>query len=143
MTTNNLYPLLNKEMHFFDKNYKRGAGWYTAWMPARPEAGSAAAQTGPTVSGEATPFYIAEKKGEACERIAAQLPDAKVIVLVREPVARAYSEYQMKARRVATQNDFLEKLSRHARARRVPARAAGQRQLARAAHVGGRLWGHS
>jgi hypothetical protein len=45
---------------------------------------------------EATPFYIASR--HACRRISETVPEVKIIVLLREPVARAYSEYQMKKR---------------------------------------------
>ncbi len=38
--------------------------------------------------------------------------NVRLILLLREPVARLYSEYQMKARRVQQQNDFLA-LARH------------------------------
>lgn len=59
----------------------------------------------PPLYGESTPFYIASRL--ACPRIAELLPHVKMIVLLREPVARAYSEYQMKKRRVDIQNDFV------------------------------------
>lgn len=45
---------------------------------------------------EATPFYIASR--DACKRMSVTIPDVKLIVMLREPVARAYSEYQMKKR---------------------------------------------
>jgi len=35
------------------------------------------------------------------------IPNIKLIVLLREPVSRAYSEYQMKKRRVDKQNEFI------------------------------------
>lgn len=45
---------------------------------------------------EATPFYIASR--DACHRISETIPEVKLIVLLRNPVDRAYSEYQMKLR---------------------------------------------
>lgn len=62
--------------------------------------------------GEATPYYIASK--HACKRIAQTIPDVKLIVMVRSPVDRAYSEYQMKLRRVHTQEVFLSKINENA-----------------------------
>lgn len=44
----------------------------------------------------------------------AQLPDVRLIVLVREPVRRAYSEHQMKIRRVEEQNEALRLLQKEA-----------------------------
>ncbi|KAJ1387263.1 hypothetical protein B484DRAFT_409946, partial [Ochromonadaceae sp. CCMP2298] len=61
---------------------------------------------------EATPFYLASR--EACSRIAEHLPGAKLVVLLREPVARAYSEYQMKKRRIEHQDEFLRLIERYA-----------------------------
>jgi hypothetical protein len=45
---------------------------------------------------EATPFYLASR--HSCRRISETVPDVKLIVMLREPVARAYSEYHMKKR---------------------------------------------
>ncbi|KAH8095818.1 heparan sulfate sulfotransferase [Aureococcus anophagefferens] len=46
---------------------------------------------------------------------AAEMPDdAKLIVIVREPVSRLYSEFQMERRRVEPQRKFLGNLQRHA-----------------------------
>jgi hypothetical protein len=49
----------------------------------------------PFVNGEATPFYLAER--DACRSMAEEMPaPPALIVLLRDPVDRAYSEYQMK-----------------------------------------------
>lgn len=66
----------------------------------------------PPLYGESTPFYIASPV--ACSRIAQLLPQVKMVVLLREPVARAYSEYQMKKRRVDSQNGFIHLMQLHA-----------------------------
>ncbi|CAM9759595.1 unnamed protein product, partial [Phaeothamnion confervicola] len=57
------------------------------------------------VTGEATPYYMASR--DACKNMAALVPDVRLIVLMREPVERAYSEYQMKLRRVDDQDAFF------------------------------------
>lgn len=44
----------------------------------------------PPLYGESTPFYIASRS--ACERISRDVPNVKMIILLREPVSRAYSE---------------------------------------------------
>ncbi len=71
-----------KEVHFFDLNYDKGLDWYREHFPASEEA---------TAVGEATPDYLYHP--EAVARIAASLPDVKVIVLLRNPIDRAYSHY--------------------------------------------------
>lgn len=48
------------------------------------------------LNAESTPFYIASDT--ACERIARTISNVRLILLLREPVARAYSEYNMKKR---------------------------------------------
>jgi len=51
----------------------------------------------PFVNGEATPFYLAER--DACRSMAEEMPaPPALIVLLRDPVDRAYSEYQMKVK---------------------------------------------
>lgn len=67
----------------------------------------------PFITGEATPFYIADR--DACRNIKEQLPEVPaMIVLVRDPVSRVYSEYMMKKRRVESQDEFLHILDLHA-----------------------------
>ena len=100
-----------KEPHFFDvvSKYRQGLTKYLTyfhpWNTSRPH---------PPVYGESTPFYVASR--HACARIAATLPNVRIILLLREPVARAYSEYQMKRRRVEAQNTFIALAEQHASA---------------------------
>lgn len=109
---------LQKEVHFFDvdRNYNKGIASYLKHF--RP-LNVVTTTTTTSMKGdgielplvaEATPFYIASR--QACSRIAELQPDIKLIVLLREPVARAYSEYQMKKRRVDKQGDFLRSIHR-------------------------------
>lgn len=70
------------EPHFFsrDANYRRGLDWYARYF----EDGE-----GHACIGEKTPNYLMSI--EAQQRIAQNFPDMKLIILVREPVSRAYS----------------------------------------------------
>ncbi len=72
---------LTKEIHFFDDHYQRGLHWYQGFFPG----------AGSRVMGEATPSYLFHP--HAIGRIAHDLPDAKLIVLLRDPVRRAFSQY--------------------------------------------------
>jgi len=96
-----------KEVHFFDRGryFKQGVEAYLKAFKAWNYSTSPQSTPAPPVYGEATPFYVASP--DACRRIAKTLPGIKMIILLREPVSRAYSEYQMKRRRVATQNEFI------------------------------------
>ncbi len=78
--------VLHKGVHYFDMNYDRGLGWYRAHFPLTSRAPAGAAQTF-----ESSPYYLFHPL--AAERIAADLPGVKLIVLVRDPVERAYSAY--------------------------------------------------
>jgi hypothetical protein len=71
-----------KEVHFFDQHYGRGLAWYERHFV---EADGAAA------IGEATQSYLYDEL--ALQRIAAVLPDIRMIALLRDPVDRAYSHY--------------------------------------------------
>lgn len=95
-----------KELHYFDKNESQCVGALPYLMHFPPTTLEPA-----FVTAEATPFYLADS--QACARMASQVPRAKLVVLVREPVARARSEYEMKARRVVAQDEFAAALGRH------------------------------
>ena len=73
-----------KELHFFDRQFDRGIGWYESLFADAPG-------TGPV--GEATPNYVYDE--HALERMAGVVPDARLVVLLRDPVERAYSQYWM------------------------------------------------
>jgi hypothetical protein len=52
---------------------------------------------------------------KSCARIAESLPFVKLVMLLRDPVDRAYSEYQMKLRRVSKQEAYFRLLISHQR----------------------------
>jgi hypothetical protein len=85
-------PPLRKEVHFFTRGWRFGRGfdWYAAHFPLR-----AAVPRG-AITGEATPGYLFEP--DAVGRLAAYRPDAKLIVVLRDPVERAVSQYLHEAR---------------------------------------------
>lgn len=80
-------PPFRKEIKYFDCNYFKGKHWYQAHFPLKKKF-----RDGSKLTGEATPYYIFHP--EAPERIVELLPDAKIIILLRNPVDRAYSHYQ-------------------------------------------------
>ena len=104
-----------KEIHFFDRNkyYMKGKLAYLKafkpWiMTSKPNSTDEVndRQTSLPIFGESTPFYLPSKHG--CRRIANVVPGVKMIIMLREPIERAYSEYHMKKRRVDSQNSFIE-----------------------------------
>ena len=95
-----------KETHFFDRKGPKDAASYLKLFP--PWDSNSRRLDRLPIYGEATPSYISSRN--SCKHIAEIVPNVKLIILVREPVARAYSEYQMKSRRVAHQKEFISLL---------------------------------
>jgi hypothetical protein len=87
-----LKPALHKGVHYFDINYGQPMSWYRAHFPAVAQARRAERATGCTaLTYESSPFYLFHPL--AAQRIARDLPDVKLLVLVRDPVERAYSAH--------------------------------------------------
>lgn len=90
-------PASQKEVHYFDYNSYRGLDWYRRHFPlARDRAQFAAEHGRPFLTGEASPSYMSHDW--APERLARALPRAKLLVTLRNPVERAYSQFQMSRR---------------------------------------------
>jgi hypothetical protein len=88
-------PPVTKEVNFFDNHYGRGLAWYRAFF-ALSVAGR--------VTGEATPYYLFHPA--VPERVAATLPDVRLIATLRNPVDRAYSHYRKMRRHGKEQLSF-------------------------------------
>jgi len=86
-----------KEVHYFDYNYYRGEDWYRRHFPLASELDALTAQRGQwCLTGEASPSYISHQW--APQRLAALLPDTKLLVMLRNPIERSYSQFQMSRR---------------------------------------------
>lgn len=102
-------PLV-KEPHFFTGQWPRGTGWYRAQFALRPRRRAGRhGDPGRAQTFEATPYYLFHPC--APERAARVLPDAKLIVLLRDPVERAYSHYQHSVRQGMESMSFPEALA--------------------------------
>lgn len=90
-------PLFHKGVHFFDTadHYSKGTAWYRGHFPLRALA---VRRHGPAaVSGEASPYYMFHPLAAA--RIAGDLPGVHVVVLLRDPVDRAFSAFKQETKR--------------------------------------------
>lgn len=76
-----------KEVHYFDMNFHRGPGWYARQFPRHNGPAEAAAP----LPVESSPYYLFEPRVPA--RIRELLPDVKLVILLRDPVDRAFSHY--------------------------------------------------
>jgi Sulfotransferase domain len=77
---------LTKEVHYFDNNFRRGAGWYRSNFPLATQ------RQRTWLTGEASPYYLLHPL--AAGRAASTVPRAKILVTLRHPVDRTYSHYQ-------------------------------------------------
>ncbi|RXM32499.1 Heparan sulfate glucosamine 3-O-sulfotransferase 2 [Acipenser ruthenus] len=73
---------MGTEPHFFDRNFDKGLDWYRSLMPRTLDT---------QITMEKTPSYFVTK--EAPKRISNLSRDTKLIVVVRNPVTRAISDY--------------------------------------------------
>jgi hypothetical protein len=90
-------PSAKKEIHYFDYEFFRGEDWYRSHFPLEEDRrGFERAHGRPFLTGEASPTYISH--AWAPQRIAQALPNVKLIVVLRDPVDRAYSHFQMTRR---------------------------------------------
>lgn len=83
---------IEKEISFFDSNFRKGISWYKSYFPTLlPKLYKQSFLTG-----EATANYI--DNPYAPKRIAETIPKVKLIALLRNPVDRAYSHYNHTSR---------------------------------------------
>ena len=96
-TTSDPYFAGTKEVHFFDYNFHRGEDWYRSHFPLASHREAFAREHGrPFLTGEGSPSYISHLW--APQRVRKLLPNAKLIAVFRNPVDRAFSQFQMSRR---------------------------------------------
>ena len=86
-----------KEIEFYWKNYHRGIDWYRSHFPAISDRAD-------FLTGEATPNYL--RFPQVARRIKDTFPQAKIIILLRNPVERAISWHYHKLNTGLTKIDL-------------------------------------
>lgn len=99
------FPKHRKEAHYFDKYYQRGEEWY----------GSLFDHCNNRCKGEITPKYIYDEK--CPRRIYELIPDARLILVLRHPIERAYSQFKLTIRESAYDGSFADFLERNPNSR--------------------------
>lgn len=81
-------PTKRKEINYFnfDDHFEQGQEWYESFFPEAEFAGKYQA------IGEFTPRYL-DNSGKCAQRIASMPSVNKLILMIRNPVDRAYSQY--------------------------------------------------
>jgi hypothetical protein len=94
-----------KGVRFFDQNWHRGVEWYRSHVPTATYRDYLRRRHGaPVVAGDASSYYLFHPL--AAERAAGVVPGAKLIVMLRNPIDRAYSHWRRERR------DRMEPLER-------------------------------
>jgi hypothetical protein len=102
-----------KGVHYFDTGFANGPAWYRAhfrtdWLLRRTDR----------ITGEASPYYLFHPF--AAQRASELVPTARIIVLLREPVARTYSHWSEQTRNGVESLSFADALDAE------PDRVAGE-----------------
>jgi len=96
-------PTRRKEIRFFERYYDRGISWYSTFFCPPEEADKYRA-----IGEISTQYYDCE----ACpQRIFTTLPQSKLIIMLRHPVNRAYSQYGFVVQRRNYRGSFQEFLA--------------------------------
>lgn len=101
-----VFPAMVKEVHHFDQDPTRPARWYRAHFPSRAEIAAVGG-----VTGEASPSYSVLP--QVPEKAFALVPNARIIMMLRDPVSRAYSNYQFDQRRGGVEMTFEQWVDRN------------------------------
>lgn len=117
-----LFPAWNtKSTHYFEEHWRRGEAWYRSHFPTRRQrAALQRRHGGPARAGEAAPLYMFHPL--AAERVAALMPSVKLVVLLRDPVQRAYSHWKERRTHGIEPLDFAAALDAE------PERTRGERE---------------
>lgn len=91
-----------KELGYYTRYYKKGSSWYSEnFVYAEPDQ----------IKGEATPEYLSDPL--VAERVYRDNCNIKIIILLRDPVFRAYSAFWHHVRRgtISTNVKFVDAMS--------------------------------
>jgi hypothetical protein len=100
------------ELHFFDRFYHMGIDWYREQMPYSLEN---------QITIEKTPKYLIDR--QVPERVYKMNPNIKLIVVLRNPVTRAISEYvqgQWRKKRFIDSSNFPNTISNQTKFTKSP-----------------------
>lgn len=95
-----------KEPHFFISDYGPKAKLFPHAIDEKKYLSLFNRRNSEHILGEASPSYLWDES--AAEKIYRKAPDAKIVVLIRDPIERAYSQFLHYLRSgYETNNDFL------------------------------------
>ena len=89
-----------KDLYFFDRYFERGFDWYASYFRGAPQTANAV--------GELSHDYLYSE--DAARRIAEYLPGVRIVVFLRNPPERTFSEYLYLVRSGLTTEPFRSAL---------------------------------
>jgi Sulfotransferase domain len=96
-------PALRKEVHYFDLHFDRGQDWYERFFAGPDDAA-------PVAVGEITPHYLYDPAVPA--RVRSMPSVDRFVLILRNPVDRAFSHYRFRRRQDGTDETFEAFLER-------------------------------
>ncbi len=96
-------PTASKGIGYFDLNYHRGSHWYRGHFPLTGLAGRRE-ESGARITFESSGYYSYHPL--AIQRLAADLPGVKLLMMLRDPVDRAYSAHRHELNRGFETEEF-------------------------------------
>ena len=101
--------VLSKGVHYFDVNYTRDDAWYRSHFPSRPYKALLSKRSGQeALTGEGSPYYLFHPAVPS--RVATVIPNVRLIAMLRNPISRAYSQYQHEVARGFENRGFEDAL---------------------------------
>ncbi len=106
-----MVPACHEEVHFFDMHFPEGLPWYRAHFPSQLYMQSKGRIKGQRIiTGEASGYYLFHP--HVPMRMHATLPGIKLIVILRNPVDRAYAHWCQKSAKGHETLSFEEALDK-------------------------------
>lgn len=100
-----------KEINFFNINFNKGMAWYRSHFPSTIYKRYIKHTFGRDfITGEGSPDYL--NHPYAPKRIFDMIPQVKIIIMLRNPVDRAYSNYHMRVRKRRENLTFQDAINR-------------------------------
>lgn len=86
------------EIHYFDNQYQHDLAWYRKQFPEKPDDSY--------IIGDKSPYYLFHPL--VAKRVYKHFPNVKIIIVLRNPVDRSYSQYQMNRRNKSEKESSFE-----------------------------------
>lgn len=103
----NIEPAVVKQLHFFDQYFDRGINWYRANFPTfLKKFTNEKIKKIKFLTGEATPYYL--QNPNTPKRVFEINPKMKLVLVLRNPVDRAFSHYKRKSKNGSEKLSFEE-----------------------------------